>query len=198
MNIGAGRIVWQDICTIDNAIADGSLAETDALVDHIQALKASGGVACWACEPRGPATQEHIAAVCRTISAAGVPVVVHAFTDGRDVPPQDAEQTFPEFLESLEFGSGKDSAPITVGSVTGRYWAMDRDNRWERVLTAYDVIVGGRGVAPDVDTPMKPWRLRGGRERRVRVADARRRLHGHARRGRLVHGQLSIGPRARS
>ena len=158
MNIGAGRIVWQDICTIDNAIADGSLAEADALVDHIQALKASGGTShvLGLVSPGGVhATQEHIAAVCRTISAAGVPVVVHAFTDGRDVPPQDAEQTFPEFLESLEFGSGKDSAPITVGSVTGRYWAMDRDNRWERVLTAYDVIVGGKGVAPDVDTPME-------------------------------------------
>ena len=130
--------------------------EADALVDHIEALKASGGTSCAGPGESGGvhATQEY-ARRGRTISAAGVPVVVHAFTDGRDVPPQDAEQTFPEFLESLEFGSGKDSAPITVGSVTGRYWAMDRDNRWERVLTAYDVIVGGRGVAPDVDTPME-------------------------------------------
>lgn len=98
--------------------------------------------------------QDHIAAVCRVIANAGVPVVVHAFTDGRDVPPRDAERTLPNFLDALEDGKGKNAAPITVGSVTGRYWAMDRDNRWERVLTAYDVIVAGKGVAPDVAAPM--------------------------------------------
>ena len=87
--------------------------------------------------------QDHVAAVANTIHAAGVPVIVHAFTDGRDVPPNDAVHTFPVFLEQLSPG-------ITVGSVTGRYYAMDRDNRWERVVTAFDVIVHGQGVAAAV------------------------------------------------
>ena len=151
MNIGAGRVVWQDICAIDNAIEDGSLQDQDALVDHIAALKESGGTShvLGLVSPGGVhAMQSHIAAVCNIIQAAGVPVVVHAFTDGRDVPPRDAQSTFPDFLKSLDDG-------IVVGSVTGRYWAMDRDNRWERVLSAYDVIVSGKGVAGDVEHPME-------------------------------------------
>jgi 2,3-bisphosphoglycerate-independent phosphoglycerate mutase len=70
-----------------------------------------------------------------------VPVVVHAFTDGRDVPPTDAKGTMPDFVAALDAG-------VTIGTVTGRYWSMDRDNRWERVGTGYDVIVSGQGQAP--------------------------------------------------
>jgi len=74
--------------------------------------------------------------------------VIHAFTDGRDVPPSDAKVTMPKFLDRLDEG-------IVVGTVTGRYYAMDRDNRWERVGMAYDVMVSAKGAAPNVSTPIE-------------------------------------------
>ena len=143
MNIGAGRIVWQDLCTIDNAVADGTLASREALEAHITKLHASGGTChlMGLVSPGGVhAMQGHIAAVANIVHAQGIPVVIHAFTDGRDVPPRDAVSTMPLFLDALDDG-------IVVGSVTGRYWAMDRDNRWERVGTALDVIVQGSSSA---------------------------------------------------
>jgi 2,3-bisphosphoglycerate-independent phosphoglycerate mutase len=144
MNIGAGRVVYQDICTIDNAVEDGSLKSQAALVKHIAALKRSGGTChlMGIVSPGGVhSLQAHMAALANEVKRNGVPVVVHAFTDGRDVPPQDAVSTMPEFLSSLDQG-------ISVVTVTGRYYAMDRDNRWERVGQAYDVIVQGKGKAP--------------------------------------------------
>jgi 2,3-bisphosphoglycerate-independent phosphoglycerate mutase len=125
MNIGAGRIVWQDLCTIDNSIEDGSLPSQKALVKHIDALKASGGTChlMGLVSPGGVhAMQNHISALANAVNAAGVPVVIHAFTDGRDVPPSDGITTMPEFLAELDDG-------IQVGSVCGRYYSMDRDNR---------------------------------------------------------------------
>jgi bisphosphoglycerate-independent phosphoglycerate mutase (AlkP superfamily) len=150
MNIGAGRIVWQDICAIDNVVAKEALLQQEALQEHIEILQQNGGTChlLGLVSPGGVhAMQDHMVAVANTVHAAGVPVVVHAFTDGRDVPPNDAIRTFPSFLEGLMPG-------VTVGSVTGRYYAMDRDNRWERVVTAFDVIVAGQGVAPSVETAM--------------------------------------------
>ena len=151
MNIGAGRVVWQDICMIDNAIEDGTLETQDALTQHIARLKASGGTChlTGLISPGGVhAMQSHVAAVANIVYRAGVPVVVHALTDGRDVPPQDAVNTMPEFLEALDEG-------ITIGTVCGRYYALDRDNRWERVGQAYDVMVSAKGVAPAVGTAME-------------------------------------------
>jgi 2,3-bisphosphoglycerate-independent phosphoglycerate mutase len=150
MNIGAGRIVWQDIGTINNAIEDGSIISQEALVNHIAALKKTGGTShIMGClSPGGVhAMQEHIAAVANAVAAEGVPVVIHGFTDGRDVPPHDAVSTLPDFLKALSPG-------ITVGTITGRYYALDRDNRWERVGLAYDVIVEGKGVAKPVAQAM--------------------------------------------
>jgi 2,3-bisphosphoglycerate-independent phosphoglycerate mutase len=150
MNIGAGRVVWQDICTIDNAIKDNTLVN-DVMEEHIEILKETGGTChlLGLVSPGGVHSMDtHIAAVANAIHDQGVPVVIHAFTDGRDVPPNDAIRTFPEFLNMLHDG-------IQVGTVTGRYYAMDRDNRWERVLTAYDVIVNGNGIASNVNEPME-------------------------------------------
>ena len=144
MNIGAGRVVYQDICTIDNAIEDGSLPQAAALVEHIEALQASGGTShlIGLVSPGGVhSMQNQVAALANAVAAAGVPVVVHAFTDGRDVPPSDAISTMPDFEASLDDG-------VTIGTVTGRYYAMDRDNRWERVITAFDAVVSATGVAP--------------------------------------------------
>lgn len=151
MNIGAGRVVFQDICTIDDAIDDGSIETRQALQSHIEALRSSGGTChlMGLVSPGGVhAMQSHVAALANTVAAAGVPVVIHAFTDGRDVPPNDAAQSMPEFLKLLDPG-----ADVRVGTVTGRYFAMDRDNRWERVGRAYDVIVSGQGAHTCADAP---------------------------------------------
>lgn len=150
MNIGAGRIVWQDLCTIDNAIEDGSLCDQSTLVKHIATLKETGGTChLMGCVSPGGvhAMQLHIAALANTVHRAGVPVVIHAFTDGRDVPPSDAKVTMPEFLKTLDEG-------VTVGTVTGRYYAMDRDNRWERVGQAYEAIVSGKGATANAGSAM--------------------------------------------
>jgi 2,3-bisphosphoglycerate-independent phosphoglycerate mutase len=92
-NIGAGRIVWMDLPRIDKAIGDGSFASNPALADFIAAVKAAGGTAHLAglASPGGVHShQRHVAAAAAVIAAAGVPVMVHAFLDGRDVPPRAA------------------------------------------------------------------------------------------------------------
>lgn len=151
MNIGAGRVVMQDLPRIDTAIANGSLAKDARLQKFIAALKESGG----ACHLMGLFSDggvhshlSHIAALAKIISAAGVKVWVHAFTDGRDTPPQSALGYFSQFAEILQpVGSEAVTAPasINIASVSGRYYAMDRDNRWERVKLAYDALVHGKG-----------------------------------------------------
>lgn len=145
MNIGAGRVVYQDICTIDNAIEDGSFRTMEALTQHIDKLKASGGRShvMGLVSPGGVhSLQAHMADAVKALLDAGIEVVVHGFTDGRDVPPSDARITLPKFMDSLP-----KSDKVSVGSITGRYYALDRDNRWERVATCYDAMVLGKGVA---------------------------------------------------
>ncbi len=138
-NIGAGRVVAMDLGQIDLAIEDGSFAKRPALLEFIEAMKASGGVAHIAglASPGGVhAHQAHIAEAARVIAAAGVPVLVHALTDGRDVPPKSAAEQLEDLSEALPDGA-------RIATVTGRYFAMDRDNRWERVEKAYRAIVQG-------------------------------------------------------
>ena len=107
MNIGAGRIVWQDICAIDNSIVENDLVDKEALSEHIEILQKTGGTChlLGLVSPGGVhAMQDHVVAIANTVHAAGVPVIVHAFTDGRDVPPNDAVSTFPSFLNNLDDG----------------------------------------------------------------------------------------------
>lgn len=142
-NIGAGRVVAMDLGQIDLAIEQGSFAREPALLDFIARVKAAGGTAHLAglASPGGVhAHQSHIAEAARVIAAAGVPVLVHALTDGRDVPPRSAA----EQVAALEA-----ALPPTarIATVIGRYWAMDRDNRWERVELAFRAMVQGQGVA---------------------------------------------------
>ncbi|MBK5953618.1 phosphoglycerate mutase (2,3-diphosphoglycerate-independent) [Rhodospirillum rubrum] len=140
MNIGAGRVVMQDLPRIDAALADGSVAHFPALVRFIDALRASGGTAhlLGLLSPGGVHShQDHIAKLARVIAAAGVPVKIHAFLDGRDTPPRSALG----FLET--FAAAGPEAPIAT--VSGRYYAMDRDKRFDRVRLAYDVLVSGKG-----------------------------------------------------
>ncbi|WPB84418.1 2,3-bisphosphoglycerate-independent phosphoglycerate mutase [Sediminicoccus rosea] len=146
LNIGAGRVVMQDLPRIDATITDGSLAQMPALRDFVAKMKASGGTAhlVGLVSPGGVHShQRHAAALARILMAEGVPVVIHALTDGRDTPPRSAA----EALASLP-----PEAPI--GTVIGRYWAMDRDNRWERVRKAWAamVLAEGEATAPDAQT----------------------------------------------
>jgi 2,3-bisphosphoglycerate-independent phosphoglycerate mutase len=143
MNIGAGRVVMQDLPRIDGAIADGTLAKNAALQTYIAALKTSGGT----CHLMGLLSDggvhshmQHMAALANIVAAAGVPVAAHLFTDGRDTSPKSALG----YVAAFEAATAA-QAHITIATISGRYYAMDRDNRWERVNAAYDVMVAGKG-----------------------------------------------------
>ncbi|WP_137126433.1 2,3-bisphosphoglycerate-independent phosphoglycerate mutase [Roseomonas sp. HF4] len=144
LNIGAGRVVMQDLPRIGAAIADGSIARLPALTGLIDALRASGGTChlMGLLSPGGVHShQDHAVALARILSDAGVPVAIHAFTDGRDTAPTAA----PDFLAKFEAGIA--GLPgVAVATVIGRYFAMDRDNRWERVQAAYDAMSRGEGA----------------------------------------------------
>ena len=142
-NIGAGRVVAMDLGQIDLAIEEGSLATRPALQDFVARLQASGGTAQLAglVSPGGVhAHQRHIRELARILAEAGVPVQIHAITDGRDVPPKSAGAELPAFAAGLPEGA-------RIGTVTGRYYAMDRDRRWDRVARAAAVILRGDGHA---------------------------------------------------
>ncbi|MCO6415041.1 2,3-bisphosphoglycerate-independent phosphoglycerate mutase [Siccirubricoccus sp. KC 17139] len=144
LNLGAGRVVMQDLPRIDKTVADGSLATLPALTELIAKLKASGGTChlLGLVSPGGVHShQKHAAALAKALSAAGVRVAVHCFTDGRDTPPRAA----PDYLRTLM----QDIAglpDVAIATVTGRYYAMDRDNRWERVSQAYNVMASAEGA----------------------------------------------------
>ncbi len=145
-NIGAGRVVAMDLGAIDLAVEDGSFATNEALVAFIATLKAGGGAAHLIGVISNGGVHGHIVhvlAAARVIAAAGVPVWLHAVTDGRDVAPSSAAGFVGELVAGLPAGA-------RVATVIGRYWAMDRDNRWDRVGRAFDAMVRGTGeVAAD-------------------------------------------------
>jgi 2,3-bisphosphoglycerate-independent phosphoglycerate mutase len=148
LNIGAGRVVMQDLPRIDAAIADGAIGGMEPLQGFIAALRASGGTAhlIGLVSPGGVHShQNHAVALARLLDHAGVPVAIHALTDGRDTAPRAA----PEALAAVEQGM-EGLTRTRVGSVIGRYWAMDRDNRWERVEKAWRAMVLAEGeTAPN-------------------------------------------------
>jgi len=139
MNIGSGRIVYQDLTRIDAAIADGSFFDNPALLGACDAAKQRGGTlhVFGLVSPGGVHSHEdHILAMLDLAARRGVArIAVHAFLDGRDTPPRSARPS----LEKL--GAKCASIPgAIVASVSGRYYAMDRDKRWDRVQLAYDAI----------------------------------------------------------
>ncbi len=143
MNIGAGRVVMQDLPRIDAAIADDSLAANPALQAFIEPLKAGGG----ACHVMGllsdggvHAHMDHMVTLAEQVANAGVPVHIHAFLDGRDTPPKSAGSYLARLQDAVVA-----NPMITLSTLCGRYYAMDRDKRWERVQQAYDLLVNGRG-----------------------------------------------------
>ena len=140
-NIGAGRVVWMDLPKIDKAIEDGSFAANAALKTFIETVKSSGGVAHIAglASPGGVHShQRHIAATAAEITRAGVPVLIHAFLDGRDVPPKSAAGQVADLEAALPEGA-------KIATVSGRFYAMDRDNRWDRVEQAVKAILRAEG-----------------------------------------------------
>ncbi len=140
-NIGAGRVVAMDLGQIDLAIEDGSFADMPALTDFIATLQDSGGTAhLFGVVSDGGVHGhlDHIVAAATALRAAGLPVTIHAITDGRDVAPTSADAYVEDLLDKLPDGA-------RIGTVIGRYFAMDRDNRWDRVKTAYDAIMRGDG-----------------------------------------------------
>ena len=140
-NIGAGRVVAMDLGQIDLAIEDGSFFKNPAILDFAGRVKVAGGTAhlMGLASPGGVHShQDHIVAAAKALADAGLPVAVHAITDGRDVPPKSAR----EQIAALEAAMPKGARVV---SVVGRYYSMDRDNRWERVAKAYAAMVGGEG-----------------------------------------------------
>ncbi|MBZ4022132.1 phosphoglycerate mutase (2,3-diphosphoglycerate-independent) [Rhodobacter sp. TJ_12] len=142
-NIGAGRVVAMDLGQIDLAIEDGSFFQNTAILDFIAKVKAADGRAHLMGVMSDGGVHghiEHVLAACKMVAQAGVPVVLHAITDGRDVAPDSAARFVDDMVARLPEG-------CSIGTVIGRYWAMDRDNRWERVGLAYDAMVRGEGFS---------------------------------------------------
>ena len=147
-NIGAGRIVWMDLPRIDRAIEDGEFARNEVLQGFINKLQAAGGTAHVAglVSPGGVHShQRHMAVAAKVLAEAGVPVRLHAFLDGRDTPPKAA----PGYLQTLEDDIAGTQG-VSIATVIGRFFAMDRDNRWERVAEAYELMVRGKGARAEI------------------------------------------------
>ena len=182
LNLGAGRIVYQDLTRINKAIIDGELATNAVLQDtfrrakgsrlHLLGLVSDGGV---------HSHQEHLVALVNAAKAAGVnDILVHAITDGRDTSPTGGKG----YLATVQEGLRPSGA--VIATVIGRYFAMDRDSRWERNKLAWDAIVLGRGevvqtsaseavaaryVAGETDEFLKPIILAAANEQRIRDGD---------------------------
>jgi 2,3-bisphosphoglycerate-independent phosphoglycerate mutase len=142
LNIGAGRVVVQDLPRIGEALAKGEIDRAPALVDLIAKLKQSGGTChlLGLVSPGGVHShQDHAVALSKILAAAKVPTLIHAFTDGRDTPPQSAADDIKRLIAALP-------KSVTIATVSGRYYAMDRDKRWDRIERAYKAIV-------DADAP---------------------------------------------
>ena len=162
LNLGAGRVVYQEFTRVSRSVRTGSFFSNRTLVDavdkaieqdravHILGLLSPGGV---------HSHEEHIHAMARLAVERGArKVYVHAFLDGRDMPPKSAAPSLQAMQEQFEqLGHGR------IASITGRFYAMDRDNRWERVRQAYDMMVLGRAgyTAPDAQQALEEAYQRG-------------------------------------
>jgi 2,3-bisphosphoglycerate-independent phosphoglycerate mutase len=161
LNLGAGRPVLQDLPRIDAAIADGSFYTRPALIEACERAKATGVLhAVGLIGPGGVhAHDRHIVALVELAARLGVPRVrVHALLDGRDTPPSSALG----FMQELEGRLAPAHPDARIASVGGRYYAMDRDQRWERTERGYDAIVHGEGLhAPSATAAIEGAYARG-------------------------------------
>ncbi len=142
-NLGAGRVVMQDLPRIDEAIRSESIKSNPVLLDLIANLKKTGG-ACHMLGLMSPggvhSHMNHFIALARILDNNDIPVRIHAFLDGRDTPPDSARRFVAEFERKTE-----DLTDCKIATVGGRYYGMDRDNRWERETLAYDAMVDAQG-----------------------------------------------------
>ncbi len=142
MNLGAGRVVYQDLTRIDKAIADGAFVNNAELIAACEAVRHSGGTlhVMGLLSPGGVHSHEsHIFAMLDMAQWQDVPhVAVHAFLDGRDTPPRSAEASLRALVQRCE-----NLPNVRLATVSGRYYAMDRDKRWDRVERAWRAIVDG-------------------------------------------------------
>jgi 2,3-bisphosphoglycerate-independent phosphoglycerate mutase len=148
LNLGAGAVVKQDLVRIDDAIADGSFFENEALLGACAAARTSGRMHLLGLVSDGGvhSSLEHLRACIELATRERVPeLALHAFTDGRDTSPTSS----PRYLEEVERWLGAAAEHGTrawIASVSGRYWAMDRDRRWDRTRRVYDLLVRGVGL----------------------------------------------------
>lgn len=145
MNIGAGRIAVPELPRIDNAIANGRFAQNPVLQTMIAKIKATGGKLhiLGLLSPGGVHShQDHMIAIAQSAYEAGLECVIHAFTDGRDTPPKSAV----EFLTMFERALAPWLARVRIGTLGGRYFGMDRDQRWDRLAQAYAAIADADGL----------------------------------------------------
>jgi len=143
MNIGAGRVVLQDLPRIDAAIADGSFATNPALCELIDKDSAAGGTlhVVGLLSPGGVHShQDHMVAAAKLAAEAGLKVSVHGFLDGRDTPPQSAIEFTEKFIGDVLL-----TPSVHIATLSGRYFAMDRDKNWDRVEKAFDAIAHAKG-----------------------------------------------------
>ena len=143
-NLGAGRVVMQDLPKIDLAIKDGSIKENPVLVSMIKSLKQNNKTAhiMGLMSPGGVhSSQHHIEALCKILNDEGIKVAVHAFLDGRDTPPSSAEKFLQDFEKAIA-----DLKNVKIATISGRFYAMDRDKRWDRVELAYNNMVEATGT----------------------------------------------------
>ena len=143
MNLGAGRVVMQDLPKIDQAVKEHTLEKNPVVIELINTLK-NNGKTCHVMGLMSPggvhSHQEHIVALCEILNRNGIKVDVHAFLDGRDTPPTSAEGFLADFNNSI-----KDMPLVKLATLSGRFYAMDRDKRWDRVELAYNNIVSANG-----------------------------------------------------
>jgi len=143
LNLGAGRIVWQELSRINKAIKDGSFFENETLLASIEKAKQKNKIHLMGLFSDGGvhSHNEHLFALLRLCKQHGIEnVYIHAFTDGRDTSPNGGIEYAKEFEKKAdEIGVGE------IASIVGRYYAMDRDNRWERIKLAYDLLIHGKG-----------------------------------------------------
>ncbi len=143
MNLGAGRVVMQDLPKIDLACQDGSLEINPVLLDLIATLKKTNGT-CHLMGLMSPggvhSHQNHILTLAKILDKNGIKVAVHAFMDGRDTPPQSGKGFLADFAHGIQ-----DLKNVSIATISGRFYAMDRDKRWDRVEKAYNNIVSALG-----------------------------------------------------
>jgi 2,3-bisphosphoglycerate-independent phosphoglycerate mutase len=186
-NLGAGRVVYQDVTRIDKAIEDGEFAQNPAFLEQIEHVRKAGkrlhlvGLLSTGMVHASDHHLRTLLNLCAEHGLKGNDVAVHAITDGRDTPPRSGAG----FLETLQ--AACDSAGAgQIASLVGRYFAMDRDKRWDRVKKAWDVFVHGTGAVHDTaaaamrasyeaglgDEFLEPVMIRGQEEARIKEGDA--------------------------